>query len=268
MWVSAEVTTETFVRPGSIVRRVWGDVDLVLLVFAGAAAEFALNRAVDWLFFTGKVPADPLGRLLSTAAYAQRIALADRVDAERALATIRAAHAAVEQKRGAHIPDWAHRDVLYLLVDYSERAYAALHRPLSAAEQTELWEVFYRVGTGLGISELPRHYADYRMDRARHLERDLTYGEYTAALYASYRHHLGSWRYALLRQVQAFLVPEGVRRSLALPRRVWLRRLLPLYPILVRLRLRSGFQRALIPPGHLAAVQRLDRPGVRREWGG
>ena len=119
--MSAEVSSEAFVQSGSIVRRVWSDVDLVLLVFAGAAAEFALNRAVDWLFFTGRVPADPLGRLLSTAAYAQRIALADRTGAEHTLAAIRAAHASVERERGANIPDWAHRDVLYLLVDYSER---------------------------------------------------------------------------------------------------------------------------------------------------
>ncbi|MBW3607880.1 MAG: DUF2236 domain-containing protein, partial [Actinobacteria bacterium] len=66
---------DAFVGPGSIVRRVWGDADLVLLVFAGAAAEFALNRAADWLFVTGALTADPLGRLFSTAAYAQRIAL-------------------------------------------------------------------------------------------------------------------------------------------------------------------------------------------------
>jgi hypothetical protein len=39
---------------------------MVLLVFAGSAAEFALNRAVDWLFFTGKVPSDPIGRLFGS----------------------------------------------------------------------------------------------------------------------------------------------------------------------------------------------------------
>ncbi|MDQ3244245.1 MAG: DUF2236 domain-containing protein, partial [Gemmatimonadota bacterium] len=44
---------------------------MVLLVFAGSAAEFALNRAVDWLFFTGELPRDPIGRLFSTAAYSQ-----------------------------------------------------------------------------------------------------------------------------------------------------------------------------------------------------
>lgn len=254
-----------FVQPNSIVRRIWSDADLVLLVFAGAAAEFALNRAVDWLFFTGRVPSDPLGRLLSTASYAQRIALADFATAESALAAIRAAHAAVEREREMRIPDWAHRDVLYLLVDYSERAFRTLHRPLSPAEQEELWEVFRRVGTGLDIPGLPLRHTDWQVDREWHLERDLLYSEHTAALYASYRRHLGPWRYALLRQVQAALVPERVRHLLALPRQVWLRGLLPLYPTLVGLGLRSGFQRALIPSEHLAAVRGLDHPGAQRE---
>ncbi len=64
-----------FVDPGSIVRRIWGDADTILFAFAGSAAEFALNRAVDWLFHTGKLPADPLGRLFSTARFAKDIAL-------------------------------------------------------------------------------------------------------------------------------------------------------------------------------------------------
>jgi len=51
-------TSPDFVDRRSIVRRIWGDPDLVLLIFAGAAAEFALNRAVDWLFFTGEIPRD------------------------------------------------------------------------------------------------------------------------------------------------------------------------------------------------------------------
>ena len=95
---------------------------MVLLVFAGSAAEFALNRAVDWLFFTGKLPGDPIGRLFVTASYAQQIVFADVSTASRALDRIRAAHQAVEHQRGQRIPDWAHRDVLYMLIDYSERA--------------------------------------------------------------------------------------------------------------------------------------------------
>ena len=74
-----------FVDRRSIVRTIWGDPDLVLLIFAGSAAEFALNRAVDWLFFTGEIPRDPIGRLFSTVRYAQEIVF---VDEERARQTL------------------------------------------------------------------------------------------------------------------------------------------------------------------------------------
>ncbi|UQN09020.1 DUF2236 domain-containing protein (plasmid) [Deinococcus sp. QL22] len=247
-----------FVPAGSIVRRIWGDADLVLLVFAGAASEFALNRAVDWLFFTGKIPQDPLGRLFSTAAYAQQIVMADQAGAERTLARIRAAHGAVEGARGARIPDWAHRDVLYLLVAYSEAAYETLHPPLTLLEREELWSVFRRVGLGLGIPELPVNYAGWQEDRERHLQRDLACGAHTRALYAAYRQHLGPWRYLLLRQVQGVLVPGHVRALLGLPKTPWLRGLLPLYPLATRLGLRATLRRTLIPPAHLASVQNLD----------
>ena len=124
---------------------------MVLLVFAGSAAEFALNRAVDWLFFTGELPADPIGRLFSTAGYAQGIVFADEATAARTLARIRAVHQAVERERGQQIPDWAHRDVLYMLIDYSERAHETFARPLTADEQHELYDVFCRVGIGLAF---------------------------------------------------------------------------------------------------------------------
>jgi uncharacterized protein (DUF2236 family) len=100
-----------FVAPGSIVRSIWGDADTILFVIAGSAAEFALNRAVDWLFFTGKLPADPLGRLVSTAGFAREIVFADEETARRSLAQIRAAHQAVERSRGQAIQDRTHRDV-------------------------------------------------------------------------------------------------------------------------------------------------------------
>ncbi|HVE79408.1 MAG TPA: oxygenase MpaB family protein [Gemmatimonadaceae bacterium] len=257
-------STDWFVASGSIVRRVWGDADLVLLVFAGAAAEFALNRAVDWLFVTGRLPRDPLARLLSTAAYAQRIALGDRAEAARALAAIRAAHAAVERRRGERIPAWAHRDVLYLLVDYSERAFAALHRPLTAAEQRELYDVFRRVGAGLGIGQLPRGYEEWRADRERHMARDLAVSDHTAALYAAYRRHLGPSRFALLRQVQGALAPDRVRDLLRLPGRPWIGHLLPVYPALTRAGLRPLIRRVLVPAAHRDAVRSLDRPDPRR----
>ena len=231
---------------------------MVLLVFAGCAAEFALNRAVDWLFFTGKLPGDPIGRLFSTASYAQQIVFADGSTASHALDRIRSAHQAVERRRGQSIPDWAHRDVLYMLIDYSERAHELLARPLSTADQRELYDVFYRVGTGLGIPGLPLTYADWRADRERHLRHDLLYGDGTRALYAQYRNHLGAWRYQLLLRIQAILAPGHVRGLLRLKGVEWLRPLIRLYPILVRAGLRPVIQQLLMPSRFLPAVRALD----------
>jgi uncharacterized protein (DUF2236 family) len=258
--------TGDFVDRGSVVRRIWGDGDMVLLVFAGAAAEFALNRAVDWLFFTGKLPDDPIGRLFSTAGYSQHIVFADAATATRTLDRIRAVHEAVERERGERIPDWAHRDVLYMLIDYSERAHELLAGPLNRGQQRDLYDVFYRVGTGLRIPELPRTYAGWKADRVRHLRRDLHCGKGTEALYARYRKHLGPWRYHLLRRVQALLVPGHVRGLLKMKSAEALRPLARFYPVLVRAGLRPFVRWLLMPAGYLSFVRRLDHPatGTRR----
>jgi uncharacterized protein (DUF2236 family) len=251
-----------FVPQGSIVRTIWGNADTIMLVFAGSAAEFALNRAVDWLFFTGALPRDPVGRLFSTASFAQDIVFVDEATAQQTFDRITAIHQAVERRRGSTMPDWANRDVLYMLMDYSCRAYELLHRPLTTAEQQDNFKVFRRVGVGLGIPDLPESYADWLIDRQRHLERDLTYSNYTAALYEQYQRHLGAWRYNLLLQTQALLVPEQVRELLRLDPRPQLARTLWIYPLMQRLRLRSLVQRILMPPRYLEAVRRLDRPAA------
>ena len=247
-----------FARPDSIVRKIWGDGDMVLLVFAGSAAEFALNRAVDWLFYTGKLPSDPIGRLFATAGYAQDIVFADESTAARTLGGIRAAHEAVERQRGQSIPEWANRDVLYMLIAYSERSHELLARPLTAAEQDDLYNVFYRVGTGLGVRDLPTTYAAWRTDRELHLHRDLAVTEGTTALYAQYRRQLGAWRYRLLLLVQAVLVPAHVRSLLRMRSAQWLRPAIRLYPFLVRAGLRSAVQRLLMPSKYLSSVRGLD----------
>ncbi|HMV86137.1 MAG TPA: oxygenase MpaB family protein [Blastocatellia bacterium] len=253
---------EDFVDRHSVVRSIWGCSDTILLIFAGAAAEFALNRAVDWLFFTGRIPNDPIGRLFSTVRYAQEIVFADEAAARRALNRINAAHATVERRRDARIPEWAHRDVLYMLIDYSERAYERLRRPLSLAEKHDLYDVFYRVGVGLHVRELPASYAEWRLDRQLHLERDLVYSPHTAQLYEKYREHLGWWRYELVLRLQAALVPERVRELLKLN---------PMPPLTSALRaygmfgvggLRRAAQWLLLPADRLDDVRRLDQAGV------
>ena len=249
-----------FVRRDSVVRRIWGDTDMVLFVFAGAAAEFALNRAVDWLFFTGKLPNDPIGRLFATAGYAQQIVFADETTATCTLERIRAVHAAVERRRGESIPEWAHRDVLYMLIDYSERAHTLLRGPLTADERHELYDVFYRVGVGLGVTALPPSYARWRVDRMLHLRADLVRSAGTEALLAAYRRHLGDWRYRLLELVQSVLVPTRVSDLLGVKAAVgWVRPMVCLYSIAGRVGMRPIIQRIVMPAEHLAAIRALDR---------
>ncbi len=248
-----------FVDHRSIVRTIWGNPDLILLIFAGSAAEFALNRAVDWLFFTGKIPRDPIGRLFSTVRYAQEIVFVNEETARRTLDRINAKHGSVERQRGQTIPDWAHRDVLYMLVDYSERAYSLLYRPLSASQKDDLYAAFRRIGDGLRISELPATYADWRVDRRRHLNRDLVYSRHTSLLFRQYRRHLGLWRYYLLLEIQALLAPNEVRRLLRLSPNKLLSSLVRTYGLVEKCNLQSVVHTLLIPPKYWAEVQKFDR---------
>src|ERR1700740_1763294 len=94
-----------FVKNTSIVREIWGKADTILFIFAGASAEFALNKSVDWLYFTGRLPSDPLGRLFSTVAYARRILFSDYDGALSAIDQITAIHKNVEANRDMQIPE-------------------------------------------------------------------------------------------------------------------------------------------------------------------
>jgi uncharacterized protein (DUF2236 family) len=242
-----------------ITRAIWGDADRVLLVFAGAAAEFAVHRAVDWLFFTGALPRNPIGRLFRTVHYARNIAFASPMDACHTLDRIRRVHASVERARGEAIPAWAHRAVLYMLIDYSERAAHLLGGALAPCEQEALYEDFRRIGQGLGIRELPEGYASWREDRERRMTEDLAWAPHTAALYAAYRRHLGPWRYELLRRFQAVLVPKPIRQMLGLPGPATGSRLVALWRGSRALRLGRAVRRLAIPAGHWRDLRALER---------
>src|SRR4249920_1752091 len=144
-----------FVDKNSVVRKIWGKSDTVLFIFAGASAEFALNKAVDWLYFTGKLPSDPLGRLFSTVRYAGKIVFSSMDEAHKAIDVLRQIHTTVEQNRGFSIPDLAYRDVLFMLIHYSIASYELLEKKLSEEEKEEVYNVFYRVGVRMGLKELP-----------------------------------------------------------------------------------------------------------------
>src|SRR5260221_3507487 len=190
---------EFFVDKQSIVRKIWGKADTVLFVFAGVSAEFALNKAVDWLYFAGRLPADPLGRLFSTVMYARQIGFSEKEDAYKGIDKIAAIHAAVEKNRGSRIPDWAYRDVIFMLIHYSQASFELLERKMTDTEKEDLFAVFNRVGLRMGLKGLPANYNEWKVMRNEHLHKDLANTHYTIDLYKQYRKHLVRIRYKLLK---------------------------------------------------------------------
>ncbi len=247
-----------FVDKNSIVRQIWGKADTILFIFAGASAEFALNKAVDWLYFTGKLPADPLGRLFSTVSYARQIVFSEYDDALRAIDKITAIHKTVEGNRGAQIPDWAYRDVLFMLIDYSIRSFEVLERELTDKEKAETFDVFNRVGLRMGINGLPTTYQDWLLMRNQHLEDNLIRSDFTIDLYKQYRKHLGPIRYNFLKQAQILVVPHRVSELLSLDDTALLRPVLKIYKLSRLLKLEGILKDIILPENYKAQIHNLD----------
>lgn len=249
---------DLFVSKNSIVRQIWGKSDTVLFIFAGAAAEFALNKAVDWLYFTGRLPADPLGRLFSTVGYARSIIFSDKRKAFEAIDKINAIHQAVEKGRNARIPDWAYRDVLFLLIDYSIRSYEVLERKLTDKEKNEVFDVFLRVGARMEIKDLPATFDEWLVMREDHLAVDLVKSHFTDDLYQQYRKHLGAVRYAVMLQVQALLTPGRVSMMLGLKKRFWVPVLIWFYKLSRYIKLNTILKEALLPAAYKTQIKGID----------
>ncbi len=247
-----------FVKEDSIVRKIWGKADTILFIFAGASAEFAVNKSVDWLYFTGKLPADPLGRLFSTVTYARMIVFAEQENAMKAIDQITAIHKQVEGKRGAKIPDWAYRDVLFMLIDYSIRSFELLERKLSETEKAEVFNVFYRVGDRMGIAGLPLTYPEWLRMRAEHLSENLIKSEFSIDLYKQYKNHLGWGRYLLLKQVQAQLAPGIVNKMLSLGRWSALIIILPVYKLMGIFQIHTLLRNLILPEKYKSQIISLD----------
>lgn len=247
-----------FVDENSVVRKIWGRSDIVLFIFAGAAAEFALNKAVDWLYFTGKLPSDPLGRLFSTVRYAHTIIYSSTQEAHQAIDAMRHIHASVEQNRGAAIPDWAYRDVLFLLIYYSIITYEVLERKLTVEEKEEVYNVFHRVGIRMGLKALPSNYREWLPVRSAHLIEDLQPGNYTIDLFRQYRKHLGAFRFFILIEVQKLITPEYVRNLLDLGSYSLLAPAVPVYKLGRQLKLDKILRVVLLPTAYKTQLKALE----------
>jgi hypothetical protein len=247
-----------YVDHNSIVRRIWGKSDTILLIFAGAAAEFALNKAVDWLYFTGRLPSDPLGRLFSTVAYAREIIFSSTTRANAAIDKMRGIHSAVEHARGASIPDSAYRDVLFMLIYYSIAAYETLEHKLSDAEKEEVVEVFCRVGRRMQIPGLPSGYSKWVAMYDHHTKTNLVRSSFTEDLFRQYRKHLGMVRYFILIESQKIVVSDRVKTLLRFGSPVFIRPLLNVYRISKKINADRIMKSLILPPLYKQRIRMLD----------
>lgn len=249
---------EYFVDPGSVVRKIWGKGDTILFVFAGSSAEFALNKAVDWLYFTGKLPADPIGRLFSTVMYARQIVFSPKTEALKAIDRITSIHSAVENNRQSKIPDWAYRDVLFMLIYYSRVSFEILERKLTDEELAELFDVFFRIGQRMELKGLPATYDEWCVLRDQHMKNDLIKSQYTDDLLRQYKKHLGKFRFLLLTGVQQVIVPGHVRKLLGMTRIPWILPVLWIYKVFRLFRLDWFMKSLILPASYRQQVKELD----------
>ena len=249
---------ELFAKKDSITRKIWGKSDTILFIFAGAAAEFALNKAVDWLYFTGKLPADPIGRLFSTVSYAKEIVFSPMDAAHKAIDKITLIHKSVEKGRGFAIPDWAYRDVLFMLIHYSIAAYELLEQPLSESEKEDVYDVFYRVGIRMGLQDLPSTYQQWLPVREAHLINDLQKSDYTIDLFKQYKKHLGAMRFKVLVEGQKLVVPQRVKELLHFSDFSLLTPVVPVYKITRLMKMDWLLKNILLPAQYKEQINNLD----------
>lgn len=249
---------EYFVEKRSIVREIWSKGDTILFIFAGASAEFALNKAVDWLYFTGKLPADPLGRLFSTVSYARNIVFLKKDAACKAIDKVTAIHSSVEMNRGSSIPDWAYRDVLFMLIHYSIASFELLERKLTLKEKEEVFDVFHRFGLQMNLHGLPVNFNDWVIMRNDHLDKHLEKSIYTMDLYKQYKKHLGRIRYKLLLEGQILVVPKQVNKLLQLGKFSMLGSVLILYKLFRKIKIDWLIKSLILPDKYKNEIRALD----------
>jgi hypothetical protein len=249
---------EFFVDRQSVVRKIWGKSDTILFIFAGAAAEFALNKAVDWLYFTGRLPADPIGRLFSTVMYARQIVFSEKEKALQAIDKISSIHKGVEKNRGAEIPDWAYRDVLFMLIHYSVASFELLERKLTPGEKEEVYDVFYRLGSRMNLSKLPTNYSAWKLQHEEQMQQDLVKSDLTIDLFKQYKKHLGAFRYKILIEAQKLVIPEQVRLLMGFSKINWVTPLLAFYKFSRIIRMDEIFKSLLLPPAYKKQIRDLD----------
>jgi len=192
-----------------ITRTIWGDADNLVLIYAGAAAEFALNPENHWLFYTGKLPSDPLRRFEKTLQYQRRLFFTPRETVPALAKHIKDMHRDVEAKRSQEqgeikISDQAYLQVFSMLIEYGILGYEYLHRRKMTQQERETYFNDIRsIALMMEIRDFPEDYRHYLTRRAKMVVSELQRNAYTLELMDAYRKNLAPFCYWGLLQFQA-----------------------------------------------------------------
>jgi len=250
---------KTFVEDTSIVKKIWSTTDITLFIFAGASAEFALNKQVDWLYFTGRLPGDPIGRLFSTVKYAQYIIFKEEKEAIASIGKINAVHQNVESARGYKISDEGYQSVLYMLIYYSIVSFELFERRLTTEEKDDIVSTFARIGHHMQIHDLPFDYKEWKKKYEYQLAHNLQNSSFTGDLFKQYRKHLGAFRYFLLLDIQRILVSRQVSHLLDLGRPRLVQLLIPVYRLIRKYKWHKELIVMMVPTKFKEQVKAMDQ---------
>jgi len=190
--------------------------------------------------------------------YARQIVFSEKEAAHKAIDKIAAIHAAVENSRGSKIPDWAYRDVLFMLIHYSQASFELLERRMTDTEKEDLFDVFNRVGLRMGLKGLPANYTEWISMRNEHLQQDLAKSHYTVDLYKQYRKHLGWKRYKLLIESQKLVVPRHAKLLLGLGKFAWLSPVISIYKLSRKIKIDWFLKSLVLPAAYKKQIKELD----------
>jgi len=190
--------------------------------------------------------------------YARKIVFSEKEDALKAIDQITGIHKAVEKNRGDKIPDWAYRDVLFMLIHYSRASFELLERKLTEAEKEDLFDVFYRMGERMGLTNLPRNYNEWLLMQKTHLEQDLIKSDFTTDLFKQYKKHLGASRFLLLKESQKLVCPPIVLQLLNSGKISLLRPVLWIYKASRKINMDSFIKAIILPAEYKKQIKALD----------
>ena len=205
-----------------ITRAIWGNAENIVLIYAGAAAEFALNPENHWLFYTGNLPTDPLRRFEKTLLYQRKLFFMPQEAVPAVAKHIKEIHNEVEKKRSREqgeikISDQAYLQVFSMLIEYGILGYEYLHRlKLSTQERETYFNDIRSIALMMEIRDFPADYGDYLTRRDRMVVSELQCNVFTRELMDAYRKNLPRFCYWVLLQFQARFIHPALASRLDL----------------------------------------------------